>query len=90
MKQRFFYSSEIPTFLCESEDSILGKLAKANEFGLESTQRNAWLEQIGILKKSLNGFDYGHILFEYSIPRIGKRIDTVLLLSDSVYVIGKK
>ena len=46
---------------------------------LEQTQRDAWLEEIDILKKVLSRFD-GSIYFEYSIPRMGKRIDVVLLI----------
>jgi hypothetical protein len=47
---------------------------------LQVTQRDAWVREIGILKYSLSGSIPGHIYFEFSIPRLGRRADIVLLL----------
>lgn len=77
---RYYYSASIKEFLKESEISILGELARSNTFELELTQRNAWLEEIRILKAALSSVWDGRILLEYSIPRMGKRIDALLLL----------
>ena len=57
---------------------------------LEDLQRNAWIEQIKILKNQLAKIDDGHILFEYSIPRMGKRVDNILLLDGIVFVLEFK
>ena len=46
-----------------------------------TTTRDAWKAEIDIMKNvvsSLNNVD-GQIIFEYDIPRLGKRIDVVLL-----------
>jgi len=86
---RYYYASSIADFLEEDENSILGKLAAANEFSLLKTQRDAWVHQIPILKENLLGLS-GHICLEYTIPRMGRRIDAILLLGGIVFVIEFK
>lgn len=87
---RFYYSASIQEFLNESDTNILGKLAQANTFELELTQRNAWLEEIRILKSALVSEWDGQILLEYSIPRMGKRIDAVVLFPQAIVPIEFK
>ncbi len=74
----------------DPESSILGTLATHYEFALEDLQKNSWISQIRILKKCFSALESGYILFEYSIPRMGKRVDVVLLLNDTVFVIEFK
>lgn len=86
---RYFYSNSIQKFLLETEESILGKLAYNNDFSLELTQKSAWLKEIEILKHIL--FKYpGTIFFEYSIPRMGRRIDVVLIIRSVIFVLEFK
>jgi len=87
--QREYYSDSIANFRETSPNEILGILAKNNEFPLEQTQRDAWLEEINILQKALLHFK-GAIYFEYSIPRMGKRIDVVLLIGPAIFVLEFK
>lgn len=86
---RFYYSSSIASFLEEAPDQILGKLALHHEFQLEEQQRNAWASQIALLKKWLASIA-GTILFEYTVPRMGKRIDCVIISGPAVYAIEFK
>lgn len=86
--ERFFYQNNISGFLADSEDTILGILARNNSFDLVDLQRNAWLYEITFLKKLLHNESAGQIIFEYSIPRLGKRIDVVLLLHGIVFVLA--
>jgi hypothetical protein len=86
---RAYYSNSISNFLNSSPDEILGKLARANDFDLVQTQRDAWEKEISILQKVLDE-KYGAIYFEYSIPRMGKRIDVVLLIGPVIFVIEFK
>jgi|TARA_Y100000294_G_scaffold127988_1_gene119593 hypothetical protein len=76
--------------LNEPENSILGTLVRHHEFALEELQRNSWTLQISILKERFSTLEKGYILFEYSIPRMGKRVDVVLLLHDVVFVLEFK
>lgn len=88
--ERFFYQNSIIDFLTDSEDTILGVLAKNNSFDLVDLQRNAWLYEISFLKNLLRDEKTGQIIFEYSIPRLGKRIDVILLLHGIVFVLEFK
>ena len=88
--ERFFYQNNISAFLADSEDAILGALARNNSFDLVDLQRNAWLYEIKFLKNLLRNEKSGQIIFEYSIPRLGKRIDAVLLLRGIVFVLEFK
>ena len=88
--ERFFYQNNITGFLVDSEDTILGALARNNSFDLLDLQRNAWLYEITFLKNLLRNESSGHIIFEYSIPRLGKRIDAILLLHGIVFVLEFK
>ena len=88
--KRSYYSNKISNFLQDSENHILAELVKHHEFVLEDLQRNAWIQQIRILKNQLKNYDKGFILFEYSIPRMGKRVDIILLLEGTVFVLEFK
>ncbi|MEP6466146.1 MAG: DUF2075 domain-containing protein [Parafilimonas sp.] len=86
---RSFYSDTISNFCSSTSDIILGILAGNNEFALEITQREAWLQEIKILKDVLLNYQ-GSIFFEYSIPRMGKRIDVVLIIQNVIFVLEFK
>ena len=87
---RAYYTSNVRDFLRQNNTVILGDLSKNNQFALETTQRNTWVSEIVILKEALVGFEQGTIIFEYTIPRIGKRIDNVLIFNGVCYLIEFK
>jgi len=87
--QRYYYSEDIELFLLRKPSEILGVLARENEFSLEQTQRMAWEEEIQLLKAVLPGLE-GKIFFEFSIPRMGKRIDVVLLVHSVLFILEFK
>lgn len=87
---RFYYSNNIQQFCKQSLDEILGQITRNNPFVLEQTQRNAWIREIEILQKVLKNFPSGFITFEYTIPRIGERIDVIITISGILYVIEFK
>ncbi len=89
MTKRYFYSNSIENFIASSSDEILGIIAKESPFDITDLQRNAWCEEIDILKKILHQKS-GEIIFEYSIPRLGKRVDVVLLIDGIVFVLEFK
>ena len=86
---RAFYSNEINMFIKQSNTEILGELASNNGFDLNDLQKNTWLYEIDLLKTVLRTQN-GRILFEYTIPRIGKRIDNVLLINNIVFLLEFK
>ena len=90
---RSYYSESFKDFLVEDANSIMGKLASgaaSHHRQLEQRQTNAWTKQIEILKSELNDMKIQHILFEYSIPRRGKRVDNVLFYNGAVYLLEFK
>ena len=84
-----YYSAEISTFIAENNEGILGRLATNSTFSVETAQRNAWVEQIEVLKHALKSFS-GWVLMEFIVPRIGSRIDVVLLIDSIVFVVEFK
>ena len=88
--QRAFYSNQLQTFIHQHENAILGELVRNNPFNLEDLQRNAWLEEIRILKLTLVEIGRGYIIFEYTIPRIGCRIDVVYIVDGIVFLLEFK
>lgn len=86
---RAYYSDSIYNFRISTSEEIIGKLAICNEFTLEQSQRDAWREEIGILQDVLGSFE-GSIYFEYSIPRMGQRIDAVLLIGPVIFILEFK
>jgi len=86
---RAYYSDSIADFCKATPEDIIGKLAISNDFSLEQSQRNAWLEEINILRTTLSRLQ-GSIYFEYSIPRMGQRIDAVLLINSVIFVLEFK
>lgn len=93
---REYYAATLPTFLAEAEETILGHLTMQSDFAIEQTQTHAWREQIRILKDTLvdNRLHLlqaqGAVYFEYAIPRVGKRVDVVLLLGSTIFVLEFK
>jgi len=87
--QREYYANTIDSFLAASPETILGRLARNNDFPLEQTQRQAWEYQIALLQTLLTPYR-GMILFEYAIPRMGRRIDVLLLIGPVIFVLEFK
>jgi hypothetical protein len=86
---RYYFESSVSNFLKTPDDEIIGRLVVNNEFDLVQTQRDAWIHEISILKKNLRKHS-GHILLEYSIPRMGMRVDAICIIGNAVFVIEFK
>lgn len=88
---RAFYSASIADFHQHTDDTIIAALTKASEFAIEPTQRDAWIEQIGIMRTTLSAMrDDGLIAFEFTVPRVGRRIDVLLIIRHVIFVIEFK
>jgi hypothetical protein len=85
-----YYQADLATFFNTAENEILGELAAKHHFDLENEQRHAWQQQIRILKVSLSTLAAGQVYFEFSIPRMGKRADVVLLVDGVLFVLEFK
>ena len=92
MNNRYYYYAHIKDFLTENEDQVFGKMSRNDEYDTASIQKFAWLVEIFILKEVLKAYQNEDcwVAFEYTIPRIGKRIDAVVLLRERVFVLEFK
>lgn len=89
VSSRAWYDATIAEFLRTQPDAILGRLARNSDFTLLSTQKEAWLAQTTLLQDCLVGLT-GSLFLEFNIPRMGRRIDAVLLVGPVVFVIEFK
>jgi hypothetical protein len=87
--RRFWYGASVSEFVDASPEAILGELVLNGDFALIPTQRDAWFAQIGFLRLQLKGFR-GSVFFEFNIPRMGRRIDVVLVVDAVVFAIEFK
>ncbi|MFH0929103.1 MAG: DNA/RNA helicase domain-containing protein, partial [Candidatus Aenigmatarchaeota archaeon] len=87
---RSYYSNSIKSFLEDNDSKILGELTRHHSHTLENLQRNAWIKQIKILKNVFKDNNEGHIFFEFAIPRMGKRVDNIIIIRDLIFVIEFK
>ena len=94
MVKRFFHGDTIEGFLAMPDAQIVGNLTTAHtslHASLQGLQAEAWCEEISLLKKILPQYiGRGHIYFEYTIPRMGRRIDVVLLIDGVVLLLEFK
>ena len=90
MSDRAYYSDTLASFLARDELTVLGQLTAASEFDVDLPQREAWQAEVRILRSALASFHDGHVFLEFVVPRLGKRIDTVLLLHGRLIVLEFK
>ena len=89
---RFLYCDSIKNFLKTDIDKILGMMNRGVHGNIMTTTRDSWESEIEIMKSNLESIEDrdGKIIFEYDIPRLGKRIDVVLLLRGIIFCIEFK
>lgn len=89
---RCLYDSDISTFISKEKEAIFGILCDKYHGDALTTTREAWNTEIEILQNALIPWknSNGHIVFEYDIPRLGKRIDVVLLLKGIIFCLEFK
>ncbi|MDR0682668.1 MAG: DUF2075 domain-containing protein, partial [Dysgonamonadaceae bacterium] len=85
----YYYQDTISDFLQKSTNGIIGSITRSNEFDVTFLQNKSWEQQIPILKNALQSFE-GEIFFEFSIPRMGKRVDTLIVIKNVVFVVEFK
>lgn len=89
---RCLYNSSFKDFLHTPSLSVLGTLHSNYHGETLTTTNDAWEGEINILQDVLKQWEHedAHIIFEYDIPRLGKRIDTVLLLRGVIFCLEFK
>lgn len=90
MVKRSYYSNDIQSFLNRDNYSIFGEITTNDQFSAEDLQKNTWNREIEILKRELSQFLDGYIIFEYTIPRIGNRIDNIVIYKGIIFLLEFK
>jgi hypothetical protein len=84
-----YYAAGVAAFLGDTTESVLGSLTAKSAFAVDPAQRDAWIGEVHALKAALEGVD-GTVLLEFNVPRIGSRLDAVLIAGPVVFVIEFK
>ncbi len=90
------YSASVADFLSRDPQELLQILSlyQARRFRTnEQAQLRAWERSIAMLRDALEPLpiaQHGHLILEYPIRRLGKRLDAVLLLPSAIFVLEFK
>ncbi len=88
---RYYYSRSISDFLNQEPEEIVGLLTLASPHKVDNETKGSWLDEISVMKSFLHEYSgRGSLFFEYSIPRMGRRVDVILLIDGFVFVLEFK
>lgn len=89
---RCMYNAALKDFLHQPSAIVRDEIVEAYHGTVLDTARDAWKGEIALLQSCLKCWEKedAYILFEYDIPRLGKRIDVVLLLRGIVFCLEFK
>ena len=92
MANRCLYNASFREFLSSDKMEVLGTLHDNYNGEALTTTNEAWKGEIELLQNVLAPWadEAGEIIFEYDIPRLGKRIDVVLLLRGIIFCLEFK
>lgn len=86
---RAWFHAAIDHFLEMAPSLVIGQLTTNADMDIVPAQVEAWIHQIQFLKARIFGLT-GSIFLEFNIPRMGRRIDVVLLIGPVVFVVEFK
>lgn len=89
---RCLYKADLKSFINSDPKYILGCLHDCFHGQSLTTTNEAWSEEIRILQHTLIPWknENADVIFEYEIPRLGKRIDVVILLRGIIFCLEFK
>ena len=96
MSNRCLYTATFSEFMNKEPLAVLGAMHNNYHGDALTTTDEAWMGEIEVMQQVLEPWkeEQGQIVFEYDIPRLGKRIDVVLLLRGMIFClefkVGKK
>lgn len=85
----YYFKCSIREFIKLDPGEIFSQIVNNSRSTVELSQQDAWTYEIMQLKNELTGVD-GNIYFEFTVPRIGKRIDVVLFIRGILFVLEFK
>jgi hypothetical protein len=89
--QRYYARATVADLQLNDSSGLFSQLFEHSDFDIGLLQRDAWISQLEILRGALDGAHRsGELFFEFSVPRVGKRIDAVLILGDLIFILEFK
>ena len=91
--RRWQYANDWLAFQTDSPDAILGELVRSSSGTVEESQVYAWREEIAVLRTLTlpNKYeDSARIYFEFAIPRLGGRVDVILICGPLIFLLEFK
>lgn len=89
--RRYGYGRPLVDFLVADSRAVLGELTQRSAFDVNQTQVAAWEGSIRCLSEALALLgSEGYLFLEFDVPRLGRRIDAVLVTGNAVFVIEFK
>ena len=85
-----YFAATLEDFLATSDEAILGELTQAHNHALEHQQRDAWRDEVRYLRSALSGMKDAFVFIEFSIPRMGKRADALIVRGGVIFVVEFK
>lgn len=84
-----YFEASVSDFLKKSDNEVLGEMARRSPYPLTTEAIGAWSAQLPIIRDAVAGYD-GTVFFEFDIPRLGSRVDCVLVTRAAVIPIEFK
>lgn len=84
-----YFDASARDFLARSPTDVLGVLVQASGGDVTGGQQHAWSVEIQLLQRCLRGLE-GHLYLEFDVPRLGSRIDAVVILGGALIPIEFK
>ncbi len=84
-----YFAATLEKFQDLSDNAVLGEMAAESQFPVDLAQRNAWQEEIAVLRMATEQIQ-GHLFLEFDVPRLGSRIDAVLISAGALIVLEFK
>ena len=90
MYERSYYNAAAASFVAASADEILGTLTKQSSFSVDPQQKSAWLWIVAHLQSVLAKLQQAHVFLEFVIPRMGRRVDAIIIHRGLIFVLEYK
>ena len=89
--KRFYFSSSITDFVSRGNSEIIGDMTLASQHDINDETSQSWVEEIETLREALSPYKgRGSVYFEYNIPRMGRRVDVIVVIDAIIFVLEYK
>lgn len=89
--QRYYYSDSIKDFLSRSTDEKVGRLTLTSQHDINDETSQSSVAEIETLREVLAPYcERGCVYMEYNIPRMGRRVDVIVIIDGIVFVLEYK